>query len=64
MSGIVGNSEDTFYRVVAHDDDVYTNFYITDSPYFIIVQIIFSGPMGSMSSCLFVLNIQYCLSRR
>ena len=23
------------------------------SPYFIMVQIIFSGPLGSMSSCLF-----------
>ena len=28
------------------------------SPYFIMVQIIFSGPLGSMSSCLFVLNQQ------
>ena len=28
------------------------------SPYFIIMQIIFSGPLGSMSPCLFVLNKQ------
>ena len=33
-------------------------------PYFIIVQIILFGPLESMSACLLVLNIQYCLSRR
>ena len=31
------------------------------SPYFIIVQIIFSGPLESMSSCLFVLTKQIVL---